>query len=82
MTPIDIIAKVFPDANEHDLDYVLWNRTPFPFDASPRVLFKNADGYRRACANGIQLCELCSRPARRGKLSCAPCHAALTKGDG
>lgn len=77
MTPIDIISKVFPEATEHDLDYVLWNRTPFPFDANPRVLFKHADGYRRACANNIVLCELCSRPARREKWTCASCDRAL-----
>lgn len=79
MTPIDIIAKAIPGANEHDLDFVLWNRTPFPLAANPRMLFKRASGYRRACENGISLCEFCTRPARRKKWTCHKCEAALSR---
>lgn len=77
MTPTDIISAALPGANEEVLDFVLWNRTPFPFDANPKMLFKRAAGYRRACKNGIDLCELCTRPARPEKWTCEKCDAAL-----
>lgn len=80
MTPMDLMSKAIPGVDAEQLEYVLWNRTPFPFDARPRVLFKKADGYRRACINNIALCEFCSRPARRSEWTCTPCHTALSNG--
>lgn len=76
MTFAELISKALPGASAATVDYVLWNRTPFPFDSSPRRLFKCADGYRRACANKIQLCECCDRPAVDG-WNCQPCNDAL-----
>lgn len=77
MTFQELISKALPGASEAEIDFVLWNRTPFPFDPRPRVLFKRASGYRRACANGVVLCELCSRTTRPGKWTCQRCDDAL-----
>lgn len=76
MTFAELVKKAIPGANEAVVDYVLWNRTAFPFDGSPKAIFKAADGYRRACLNGIQLCELCDRPAVDG-WNCEACNKAL-----
>lgn len=76
MTFLELARAALPGASDDECDYALWNRTPFPFDPSPRVLFKKLDGYRRACANGRQLCDFCHRQAVDG-WTCAPCRAAL-----
>lgn len=76
MTYAELISKALPGADAETVDFVLWNRTPFPFDKNPRVLFKAAAGYRRACANRIQLCDFCDRPAT-DTWTCDRCAEAL-----
>ena len=76
MTFLELAKAAMPGASDADADYALWNHTPFPFDKNPRVLFKKISGYRRACANGLRLCETCSRIAVSG-WNCERCTAAL-----
>lgn len=80
MTFLDLAKAVLPGATDDIADYALWNRTPFPFDKNPRVLFKCLDGWRRACANGRQLCDFCHRTAVDG-WTCERCSAALAAPD-
>jgi len=74
MTFLELAKAAMPGASDAQADYALWNHTPFPFDKRPRVLFKKISGYRRACANGLQLCGTCDRirccqwPANGGRL--------------
>lgn len=75
-TFIELAKAAMPGATDAEAEFVLWNHTPFPFSTEPRVLFKKISGYRRACANGIQLCETCSRIAADG-WNCEQCNAAL-----
>lgn len=82
MTFEKLISIAIHDSNDALIDYVLWNRTPFPFETSPKVLFKFAAGYRRACLNNILLCELCPRPAMPNEWTCQSCRAALDKDAG
>lgn len=79
MTFLELAKKALPGATDAQADYALWNHTPFPFDPSPRVLFKSLSGYRRACANGIQLCETCTRPAGPDGWNCERCNEILRK---
>ena len=77
MTFLELAKAAMPGATDAEADYALWNHTPFPFDPSPRTLFKKLSGYHRACVNGIQLCETCSRIAVTGKWNCQWCLDAL-----
>ena len=61
MTFLDVMTAA--GISKSEAEYVLWNRTPFPFDPRPRTLYKCASGFRRASANGIKLCNFCHRPA-------------------
>ena len=78
MTFIELIKAAIPGCSDETAAYVLWNRTPFPFDAEPKMLFKKARGYARACASGRQQCELCDNLARPGEWECQSCYDALT----
>lgn len=76
--PSDIIRKAIPAAPPEVVDFVLWERTPFPFARlTARDLYKAASGYRRACEHGIRLCDHCHRPAVRD-YECARCGEALS----
>jgi hypothetical protein len=43
MTPFDIIRGAIPDANEDVCEFVLFNRSPFPFAYDPCALYKSVD---------------------------------------
>ena len=58
-------------------DEALWCRTPFPFGGSTKELYKMMDGFRRACANNLRLCDFCHRKARLNEWTCALCGDAL-----
>ena len=76
MTFLELAKAALRSESDDDADHALWNRTPFPFDTDPRVLFKRIDGYRRACANGRQLCDFCYRLAV-DNWCCESCNRAL-----
>lgn len=79
MTFLELAKTAMPDATDAEADFALWNHTPFPFEKRPRILFKKLAGYRRACANRLQLCDLCSNLAQPGDWCCKSCDAALSK---
>lgn len=76
-TAAQVIRAAIPDADKDVIDYVLWNRTPFPFDARPRTIYRCAAGYNRASRNSIALCDFCRNRAESGAWACAPCRDAL-----
>lgn len=80
MTFIELAKKAWPGATDELADAILWNRTPFPFDKSPRVLFKAIAGARRAAANGRQLCEFCNWQVADG-WCCNRCKSSLAPND-
>lgn len=82
MTKIqDVIRAALPSATDTDCEYVLWNRTAYPFKKlTARDIYKAASRTRRAGANGIQLCDHCDnraddgwecKPCRDGRMACA-----------
>lgn len=77
MTFLELAKAAMPGATDEEADYVLWNHTPFPFETSPRVLYKRVAGYRRACANGKRQCETCFRLAKGGDWNCERCAEIL-----
>lgn len=91
-TALDIAREVFPDREEDELEYLIWNRTGFPAFWPTR--FKNAVGalrwqlkaYRRAEAGlreGERLCDFCNRKAMPGgKPLCQRCSWMLDESNG
>ena len=79
MTKIaDVIRAAIPDADQDLCDHILWGRTAYPFEKlSAQKLYKAADRFRRANANGLRLCEFCDGLAMDGKWACEPCDLAL-----
>lgn len=82
MSPADVIRAAMPDATDADCEFVLWERTPFPFERmTARKLYKAASGLVRAGKSGIVLCDLCSRKADFDRFTCKPCAVALKRAD-
>lgn len=75
----DVIRAAIPDADEAMCDYILWDRTPFPFkQLTARELYKTAASFHRGQRAGITFCDLCPRPAVvHLSYLCIPCHRAL-----
>jgi hypothetical protein len=46
MTFLEMAKIAMPGASDDEADYALWNHTPFPFETSPRILFKKLRGYQ------------------------------------
>lgn len=76
---VEIAIKAgFPAATAADVDHIVWGRTPYPFaKLGLRDFYKAASRYRRACDNGLRLCDMCDRLAMLGDWVCAGCDAAL-----
>lgn len=77
MTFLEIAKAALPGATDEQADYALWNCTPFPFETSPRILFKRIDGYRRASANGRRQCDTCHRLVEGDDWNCPRCIELL-----
>jgi hypothetical protein len=77
MTFLELAKHAMGGCSDEAADFVLWNRTPFPFDPTPRTLYKKIAGYRRACANERKLCMFCSNVTREGEWECQRCGDAL-----
>lgn len=74
-----IIYAAIPNAPDFVVDHIIWGRTPYPFaEVTAKSLYKAASRYKRASDNGIQLCDLCDRPAIANDL-CNICRTALDK---
>ena len=79
MTPQQIIRAAIPNASDEECDFVLWNRTAFPFQFKAKSLYKSASSFQRAHNNNIRLCDFCDNKAEDGEYTCPRCEAALDK---
>lgn len=70
MTIDDVIKAAIPDVDAMTAKYILWSRTPYPFDLNAKMLYQAASTYRRARANKIRLCDHCSNRAADGRFEC------------
>lgn len=46
MTWRDLVRKYFPNASDEECDFILWNRTAFPF-ASVDIIEKQIKEYKK-----------------------------------
>ena len=77
---IEAIRAAIPNAPEDLADYILWNRTPYPFGKiTARSLYKAASRFERAGRSGKGLCEFCDNLAPEGEYACDRCKKALQK---
>lgn len=75
------IRKVFPKATGDFCEYVLWERTAYPF-ANAAHIKRQIREFKFASDNlkkGQQLCDHCSRVAMRGKWMCRQCRDSLAR---
>ena len=80
MTALEVVRAAIPDATEAVVEHILWGRTPFPcVGISARQLYQAAVSFRRAKANGIELCAYCHRPALEPDSLCASCRDGLRR---
>jgi hypothetical protein len=74
----EIIRNAIPEATEDLCEYILWNRTAYPFEGlTAKCVYKAASRFKRAGERGIQLCDFCDRRAMLGKSVCKRCDTAL-----
>ena len=74
-----IIRAAIPNATEHEIDFILWERTPYPVGVvTPKELYKAASRISRASKNRVRLCELCDNRAELGSYTCSSCSKALS----
>ena len=79
MNAVDIVRAAIPDAGEDVVSHILWGRTPFPCGPiTAQSLYRAASSWRRACDNGLRLCELCHRVAV-DNWTCQNCEDALER---
>jgi len=77
MKAADCIRVAIPGASDDLIEYIIWNRTPYPFKKiCHRELYKAAHGYRRASERGSRLCDYCHNIAVEGWI-CKKCDDAL-----
>lgn len=73
----DVIKAAIPGADESLCEYVLWERTHYPFaPLTAREIYRAANRFKRAADANKRLCDLCDRLATEGYL-CDQCRSAL-----
>jgi hypothetical protein len=80
MTTIaEVVQAAIPDADDSVIDFILWERTPYPAGAiTARSIYRAASRLRRASAHNLRLCDYCDHLAIAGKSMCARCATALS----
>ena len=72
-----IIRAAIPNASDETCEYVLWERTGYPFKRlTARDLYKAASRMKRAEDNGIVLCDFCDNKANENYI-CDSCREVL-----
>jgi hypothetical protein len=62
MNIAQIITNAIPDVDEKGIDYIMWERTPYPCGSlTARDLYTIARRTQRAYFNKIRLCDFCNR---------------------
>ena len=77
MNILEIVRAVIPNANNEVVDFLMWNRTPFPIGPTPtKSIYRAASTWQRACKNKIALCDFCDNKVAT-KFLCVKCDSAL-----
>lgn len=76
----EIIRAAIPGAMDEVCEYVLWERTAYPFaKLTARDIYRAASRWKRARDAGNCLCEYCDRLASRGSRLCPSCANMLAR---
>ncbi len=63
-TAVELVAPFFPDADEEEANFLLWNKTAYPFMGKDWRYYRNQlCGLRLTIDAGETPCEMCNRPA-------------------
>jgi hypothetical protein len=83
-TPLGLVRSVFPDADDAEAHYLLWNRTGWPCfwrtKRPRREIVQSLRAYKRLLDAGKPPCEFCTRIARvprEGPSLCRQCAKAI-----
>lgn len=76
-TVAEVVRAAWPGADDETIDFVLWNRTAYPFECSARRIYRAARTACRAAAKSIRLCDFCRERAAPGHWVCAKCATVL-----
>lgn len=81
MNALTIVRKAIPEATTEVAEFIVWNRTTYPFEGlTARDIYKAADRWHRAHRNQKKLCTFCDRLAMPGRSQiCERCRNALTQ---
>lgn len=82
MTTIaEVVKAAIPDATPEIIDWVLWERTPYPCGkVSAKKIYKASSSFVRASVSGIKQCELCSKGRVFGEgFVCSRCKKQLAR---
>lgn len=64
----DVAREYFPEDSDEILDFILWNKTAFPFADEAKTREQLAT-YQRACALGRDVCFCCGKIRFKSQLS-------------
>lgn len=79
-TVASAVLAAIPDASEDVINYVVWERTPYPMGRiSVRSVYKAASQLFRAGKNRRQLCTFCHNQSMPGEWECKKCRDALDR---
>jgi hypothetical protein len=71
----NVVRAAIPQAQEELVNYILWERTPFPVGSvSARDLYRAANRWERARKNGLTLCPFCNNKMEPEKFHCVSCQ--------
>lgn len=79
MKIIEIMRAAWSDITEDEAEYVLWERTPYPFSNSSREIYASTRRLKRAAENNIRLCDFCDNRTESGNkvYVCRSCARTL-----
>jgi hypothetical protein len=78
MNVMEVARAAAPDFDDDLLDYLLWERTPFPMRISFRDIYYGIRRAVRASKHHLILCEYCNRIAEPNRSLCSHCRIDLT----
>jgi len=76
MLMYQIIKGAIPDADDALCEYILWEKTSFPFGKlTAKILYKAASRVSRAHKNRIKLCDFCDNQTSGSDSVCRRCRS-------
>jgi hypothetical protein len=77
----EVVRKAIPNASDELVDFIVWNRTPYPIGrVTAESLYKAADRFERARRKGIYLCTFCDNKVENIKqMTCKRCEESLKR---